>query len=122
MLERLRIATVALLVIGLSGAVPAFAQVGEAQVDCCAGAEEEGDVEVFVDLEDGSGREHAGSDDCPPACDDCVCRTISVVFGSADRFGLTAFATRIVAVAREPDGLMLAPPARGVFRPPRAHA
>lgn len=115
MAHLLRILVVGWLLIGLSGATPVLAGLAEERVECCA------DDPVADGGEHRDEGGDSGAETCPPTCDDCVCRTASVVLG----LGAVGAVPSLVELAdppRESSQAITQPPLRGVFRPPRAHA
>lgn len=113
MVQVVRIVVVAALLVGLSGAAPAVAEVFEARVECCA--DDAGLEHGDCGDEDESGCE---SDGCPPTCDDCVCRTVSVVIGLG-RVDAAPVVAQELEPSRESSQAVSEPSLRGVFRPPR---
>lgn len=103
----LHIALALYLVLGLTGATAALAEIAGAHVDCCSDCEDPGCPDD-------------GAESCPPQCDDCVCPSWMAPITTADSTAITGprapstLSYTLAEITRDP------PPPRGVFRPPRA--
>lgn len=111
-----RIVGLALLVVGLAGVTPVFAALTEPDTDCCAG-----EAGQPAEPPEGAGDAGCDPDECPPSCDDCVYRTASFVPRAVEP-DVAAPAARAVEPRRAAERLVVEPPPRGLFRPPRVLA